>query len=179
MTMSVVKVPFGPEYVLYEGEFYAVARHRIMIFFYFGLVCMILVASMGSHSDVGKPELIMGLAAIAVFVGFSVVLASKRLAAWWAARTGTITRVRLGWVLVATVTSAVASAEVIEPFLIGTPPSTPLEFTLKLAFYLTVTELLTSIMLQYTLGYILKDLRKGKHYAADGRLLTPAPETPA
>ena len=174
MKMSVVKVPFGPEYVLYEGEFFAVTRHRIMLFFYFGIACMILVATMGRNSTVRQPELALAIAAIEVFVGVIIVVLCKLLAVWRARRNGTIPRVRMAWVLVATVTGAVASAEVFEPFFFGAALSTPLHFVMKLVFYIVVVELLTSIMMQYTLGYILKDLRKDKRFDENGGLLGPA-----
>lgn len=179
MKMSVVKAPLGPEFVLYEGEFYAVTRHRIMLFFYFGLACMILVATIGRDRDVRTPELTLAVATIEVFFGVLIVVLSKHVAVWWARRRGTIPRVRMSWVLVATVTCAVASAEVFDPFFFGIPRSTPLHFVMKLVFYIVVTELLTSIMMQYTFGYILKDLRKDKHFAADGGLLSQSPDPAA
>lgn len=179
MKMSVVKVPFGPEYVLYDGEFFAITRHRIMLFFYFGLACMVLVTSMGRDSTVRQPELALAVAIIEVFVGVIVVVLFKLLTHWRAKRLGTIPRVRLSWVLVATVTCAAASAEVLEPFFFGAALSIPLHFAMKLVFYIVVIELLTSIMIQYTLGYILKDLRKDKRYDEDGSFLGPVPDRAA
>lgn len=176
MKMSVLKVPFGPEYVLYDREFFAVTRHRIMLFFYFGIACMTLVATMGSNDTVRQPELALAVAAIEVFVGVIVVVLCKFLALWQAKRRGTIPRVRMSCVLVATVTCAVASAEVLDPFFFGAPLSTALHFAMKLVFYIVVVELMTSIMMQYTLDYILKDLRKDKRYDENGSLLGPVPD---
>lgn len=167
MKKSLVKVPLGPEFALYDGEFYAVTRHRIMLFFYFGLICVILVASMGRDRQLSKPELIIGIAAIEVVIGLTVVVLCKSVAAWWAARRKQVPRIHLGWVLVLTVTSAVASGEVLEPILLGAPNGTTLELAMKLVFYVTITELLCSIVLQYTLGYILADVRKGRAIPAD------------
>lgn len=160
MQTCVLKVPFGPELVLYRDEFYAVTRHRIMLFFYFGLVCMILVVSMGGHGARAKPELVLGLAAIEVLIGLFALFLCKAFAVWRAGRNNRTPYVHLGWALVATVTSSVASGELLEPFLFDTPRSTPLEFILKLVFYLTLTELLTSIVVQNCAAYILADLRK-------------------
>lgn len=171
MKQSLVKVPFGPEVVLYEGEFYAVTRHRIMLFFYFGLACMILLTSLDRRDATAQPELILGIAAIEVLAGVAVVLLCRFFAAWRAVRRNTIPRVHLAWVLVATVTCSVASAEVLNPFVLGLPRSTPLHFLLKLVFYLTITELLTSVVMQYTVTYILDDLRKDKLFDRDGNLL--------
>ncbi len=179
MKMSVVKVPFGPEVTLFEHEFFAVTRHRIMLFFYFGLVCMILVSSMGQRGPLAEPELVLGVAAIEVLVGLVVMIACKLFIKWQAQRRKTVPRVHLGWVLVATVTASVSSAEVLNPLMFGVAPSSPLEFVMKVAFYLTVTELLTSIMMQYTLSYILDDLRRDKttdEDAARGAVL-PGPLT--
>ena len=176
MKQSLVKVPFGPEVVFYEGEFYAVTRHRIMLFFYFGLACMILLTSMDRRGTMAQPELILGIAAIEVLAGVGVVLLCRRFTAWRAARRHTVPRVHLGWVLVATVTCSGAVAEVLNPFVLGVPRSTPLHFLLKLGFYLTVTELLTSVMMQYTLGYILDDLRRNKRFDRDGGLLPTLPD---
>lgn len=79
MKISVLKVPFGPEIVLYDGEFFAIARHRIMLFFYFGLVCMILVSSIGRPRQLTKPELVIGLAAILVMAGLGVVMLCRAI----------------------------------------------------------------------------------------------------
>lgn len=179
MKTSVLKIPFGPEVTLYEGEFFAITRHRIMLFFYFGLACMILISSMGRRSPLAQPELVLGLAAVEILVGLVVVVLCKLLALWRAARTSTVPRVEMGRVLIATVTLSVASAEFFNPFLFGAPGSTLVQFGMKLVFYVTLTELLTSIMLQYTLGYILADLRKDKSFSPDGLLLPPSQETGA
>ena len=160
MQTCVLKVPLGPELVLYQSEFYAITRHRIMLFFYFGLVCMILVVSMDGHGTRTKPELVLGLAAIEVLIGLIVLILCKRIAVWRATRTNRIPYVHLGWILVAMVTGSVASSEFLEPFLFGTPRSTLFAFALKLAFYLTLTELLTSIVIQNCAAYILADLRR-------------------
>ncbi len=162
MKKSVIKVPFGPAFTLYEGEFYAVARHRVMLFFYFGLVCMILFTSLGRRRELAEPELILGIAALEVLAGLWVLVLCKYAAVLYAGWHGRDPYVHLGWVLVATVTAAVGTAEVLDPFLLGAPRSSLAQFALKLVFYLTITELLTSIMMQYTLGYILADLRKQK-----------------
>lgn len=166
MVHSVVKVPFGPEVTLYRDEFFAVARHRFMIFFYFGIICLILVVNMGPLKPLAEPEIVIGLAAIEVMAGLCVVLLCKTLVTRRARRKGTVPRIRLSWILVATATTAVCTARALEPLLLDQPRDDALHFVLQLIFYITVTELLTSIMLQYSIGYILDDLRKPKTGAA-------------
>lgn len=160
MQTSVVKVPFGPEFTLYGEEFYAVTRHRFLLFFYFGIACLILACSMGSKRNFVEPELVLGLAALEVLVGILVLLLGKRILAWRALRAGTVPYVHLGWALIAIVGTSVTSGEVLRPLLFGTPRSGALEYVLMLVFYITTIELLTSIVLQYAFPYIIADLRK-------------------
>lgn len=161
MQRLLVKVPFGPVIVVYDDEFHAVMRHRTMLFFYFGIVCLILVTVMGRIDPLGQPELVLGLAAIEVLVGIFIVVLAKSAVTISARRSGRQPFLHLGWVLVPTVLIVMLSAEVLEPFLFDGPRSTPLEFGLKVLFYLALVELLLSIMLQFTVAGILADLRRG------------------